>query len=46
MAGYRVHTNTWVQTEPQLPLEEVYDVLDRVDQHFDAAMESLRPKED
>jgi tetrahydromethanopterin S-methyltransferase subunit B len=41
--GYRVHTNTWAAYGERLPVDEVLRVLDRVDAHFDAAMQSLQP---
>jgi len=44
--GYRVHTNTWTAYGAQLNADDVFRVLDRVDSHFDAARESLRPAED
>lgn len=43
--GYRVHTNTWTAYGPQLPVEEVLGVLDRVDDHFDAARQSLQSQQ-
>lgn len=42
--GYRVHTNTWTQYEEQLPVDEVLKALDRVDEHMDAAVESMQPE--
>ncbi len=44
--GYRVHTNTWTAYGAQLNVDEVFRVLDRVDEdHFTAAVESLKPAE-
>ena len=44
--GYRVHTNTWTAYGAQLNVDEVFSVLDRVDDHFEAAVRSLPSAED
>lgn len=44
--GYRVHTNTWTQEQEELPPEKVLEWLEDVDEHFDAAVQSLKPTED
>ena len=43
--GYRVHTNTWTAYGPQLPMAEVFSVLDRIDdERIEAAVQSLQPE--
>jgi hypothetical protein len=42
----RFHTNTWTAYGAQLNADDVLTVLDRVDDHFDAARASLQPDGD